>query len=78
MVETSKVVHVIFHRKISKKNRKITRTIENYAYENYVHGTVLIFNDIKTIRSTRNSAKLAKFRLIQSRLDFWYVRIFTL
>ena len=47
MVKTSRVAHIIFHRKISKKKRKITRTLKNYANENYVLWTVLIKSVIK-------------------------------
>ena len=40
MVESNRVVHIIFRRKIVK-SLKLTHTAETYAYESYVHGTVI-------------------------------------
>ena len=58
MLETNRVVYVIFRRKPAKKSRKLTRTAKSYVYESYVHGIV---------KNTENLQLAIESRVIRSK-----------
>ena len=46
------VMHVIFSLLIRHKSCKISRTLETFAYESYVHGTLFLIFLTKDVKST--------------------------